>query len=340
MPRSHGISVQNKFLKGLFTESTALNFPEDACTETFNCVFGRTGIVSRRFGVDLETNKVTTTQDLTSAALVNYHWKNVGGDGDINFVVTQIGNTLHLYRVDANDSLSSGKHAHTINLLTFAASGITTVVNVECQFTQGNGYLFVTNPGLNPFYIAYNISGNTFSETQINLMSRDFVGLTGEVDAQRPTSLSDTHRYNLANQGWTSRYLGQSATSITIGTGSKVFTTSATLSILVGDRVRVYSRATPGSLGPSANTGNIMIGTVTAYSGTSLTVNVTATNGAGTLTDWNIVEEPDNVEAWNLLYGNYPNNQDVWYVYKNTSGVFAPTTEFVNKFGGRLGLAP
>jgi hypothetical protein len=340
MPRSHGISVQNKFLKGLFTESTALNFPEDACTETFNCVFGRTGIVSRRLGIDLETNAVTTNQSLPNAAIVTYQWKNVGGDGDINYVVVQIGDTLHLYKVGATSSLSSGKHAHTVNLTTFAASGITTVVNVECQFTQGNGYLFVTNPNLNPFYISYVVATDTFSETQIDLKSRDLVGLTGEVDAQRPTSLTDTHRYNLANQGWTSRYLGQSTTSITIGTGSKTFTTASTLAILVGDRVRVYSRATPGSLGPSTNTGNIMIGTVTAYSAGSLTVNVTATNGAGTLTDWNIVEEPDNVEAWNILYGNYPNNYDVWWYYKNTSNVFAPSTEFVNKAQQLNTIAP
>jgi hypothetical protein len=82
-----------------------------------------------------------------------------------------------------------------------------------------------------------------------------------------------------------------------------------------------------------------MIGTVTAYAGTSLTVNVTSTNGAGTLTDWNIVEEPDYIEAWNILYGNYPNNCDVWWSYKNTSGVFGPSTEFMNSFPG-LGLAP
>lgn len=340
MPRSHGIVVQNKFIKGLFTESTALNFPEDACTETFNCIFSRLGNVTRRLGIDLETNKVTTNQDLTGAAKVTYLWKNVGGDGDIFFTVVQIGNTLHFYRVSTTGSLSGGKHAHTVTLTTFAPAGVTSVVNVECQFAQGNGYLFVTNPNLNPFYISYVVATDTFSETQIDLKTRDFVGLTGEVDAQRITSLTDTHRYNLANQGWTSRYLGTSATSITIGTGSKVFTTVSTLNILNGDRVRVYSRATPGSLGPSTSTGNIMIGTVTAYAGTSLTVNVTATNGAGTLTDWNIVEEPDNIEAWNILYGNFPNNYDVWWYYKNTSGVFAPTTEFVNKAVALNTLAP
>jgi hypothetical protein len=341
MPRSHGISVQNKFLKGLFTESTALNFPEDACTEAFNCIFGRLGNITRRLGIDLETNKVTTNQDITGAAQVTYTWKNVGGDGDIIFVVVQIGNNLHLYRVLSGQSLSAGKHATVISLLTFAPAGVTSVVNLECQFAQGNGFLFVTNPNLEPFYISYNIAGDSFTATQINLQERDFVGLTGDsVDLQRPTSLTDLHRYNLANQGWTSRYLGQSSTSITIGTGSKVFTTASTLSILVGDRVRVYSRATPGSLGPSTNTGNIMIGTVTAYSAGSLTVNVTATNGAGTLTDWNIVAEPDNIECWNILYGNYPNNYDVWWRYKNTSNSFSPSTEFVGRNIDLNTLAP
>jgi hypothetical protein len=340
MARSHGIVVQNKFIKGLITEGTALSFPEDACTETFNCVFDHKGRVTRRLGIDLETNKVTTNQVLTGASIVTYLWKNVGGNGDLNFVVVQIGDSLHFYRVDPSSSLSGGKHANTVTLTTFAAPTITTVASVECQFTQGNGYLFVTNPNLDPFYVSYDTAGNTFSATRITVQARDFVGVTDSLaDIERPTSITDAHRYNLANQGWTSRYLGSSTTSITIGTGAKVFTTQSTLGILIGDRVRVYSRATPGSLGASTSTGNIMIGTVTAYAGTSLTVNVTATNGAGTLTDWNIVEEPDNVEAWNVLYGNYPNNCDVWWEYKNTSGIFAPATEFMNTLPG-IGLAP
>jgi len=333
MARSHGIVVQNKFTKGLISESTALNFPEDACTDTDNCLFDHLGRVERRLGIDLEGGHVDTNQTLTGASVVTYQWKNVGGDGDLVYVVVQIGDTLHFYKVSASASLSSGKHANTIALSTFFATGVTSASTVECQFSQGNGYLFVTNPNCDPFYISFNAGTNTFSATKITIQQRDFTGVSDSLaNNERPTSLTDAHRYNLANQGWSSRYLIQSATSITIGTGSKAFTTTAGMPILVGDRVRVYSRATPGSLGPSANTGNIMIGTVTAYSGTTLTVNVTATNGAGTLTDWNIIEEPDNLEAWNILFGNYPNNNDVWFLYKNTSGVFAPTTEYVNKY--------
>lgn len=72
---------------------------------------------------------------------------------------------------------------------------------------------------------------------------------------------------------------GTSTTSLAIGTGSKTFTTQAGLSILVGAYVLAASNS-----GPT----NFMQGQVTAYSGTSLTVNMLTTGGSGTKTDWNI----------------------------------------------------
>jgi hypothetical protein len=74
-------------------------------------------------------------------------------------------------------------------------------------------------------------------------------------------------------------YQATSATSLTIGTGAKVFTTQAGLAYTVGARARAASNATPT---------NWMEGLVTAYSGTSLTVNVDLTNGSGSAADWNI----------------------------------------------------
>jgi len=74
----------------------------------------------------------------------------------------------------------------------------------------------------------------------------------------------------------------QSATSTTIGTGSKTFTvTDAAPLFYAGQAVEVRSRANPST--------NRMIGTVTASTGTSLTVNVTSVNGSGTLTDWSVM---------------------------------------------------
>ena len=54
MPRQAATSAENNFSKGLITETTALNFPENAATETFDCVFTNIGAVYRRAGFDFE----------------------------------------------------------------------------------------------------------------------------------------------------------------------------------------------------------------------------------------------------------------------------------------------
>jgi hypothetical protein len=74
-------------------------------------------------------------------------------------------------------------------------------------------------------------------------------------------------------------YAATSTTSLAIGTGSKVFTTQTGLAYLTGTR----ARATDAS-----NTTNWMEGVVTAYSGSSLTINVDGTSGSGTIANWNL----------------------------------------------------
>lgn len=72
---------------------------------------------------------------------------------------------------------------------------------------------------------------------------------------------------------------GTSTSTVLIGTGSKSFTTQAGKFFDVGMFLLITS---------DANTANYMHGQVTAYSGTSLTVNVTNVGGAGSLADWTI----------------------------------------------------
>lgn len=83
---------------------------------------------------------------------------------------------------------------------------------------------------------------------------------------------------------------GTSTTSLTIGTGSVTLTTNANLAFGTadvgennqGDRIRIYSTASPG---------NYMVGTCTAYNSTTgaLTVNVTQTEGSGTFASWTVI---------------------------------------------------
>lgn len=73
-------------------------------------------------------------------------------------------------------------------------------------------------------------------------------------------------------------YGGTSATSLAIGTGSKVFTTQAGLAYQNGARVRATS---------NGDVSKWMEGVAT-YSGTTLTIDVDNTNGSGTSADWNL----------------------------------------------------
>ena len=77
------------------------------------------------------------------------------------------------------------------------------------------------------------------------------------------------------------RYLSAtSTTSNTVGTGSKTWTVTAGLALPVGAAVRVGRTAALHS--------TWMDGTITTYSGTSLTINCTSSLGSGTHTDWTI----------------------------------------------------
>lgn len=85
---------------------------------------------------------------------------------------------------------------------------------------------------------------------------------------------------NTGPQGPTgANYKATSTTSLTIGIGPQTFTTQSGLGYNVGTRARAASNSSPN---------NWMSGIVTAYSGTSLTINVDQIGGSGTFVDWNI----------------------------------------------------
>lgn len=73
--------------------------------------------------------------------------------------------------------------------------------------------------------------------------------------------------------------VGTSPTSFTLALGSKTFTTQTSKQFFPGF-VALFSASTPGVYA---------YGQVTAYTGSSLTVNVSVITGAGTFTDWIIV---------------------------------------------------
>lgn len=208
MTRGASQTVDSNFTKGLITEFTAMNFPENAITEGDNCVYSEQGSVTRRLGMDYENGRtVHATSALTSNpnCYAEFKWHSVDNIGTTSFVVQQVGEKLIFFAVTTNAALSPGKKSFTVNLMSFAAPGVVVadVSATPCQFTAGRGHLVVVNPYCDPFYVTYTSATDTIATTTITIEVRDFEQLDDGLDIdERPTTLTNLHKYNLYNQGW------------------------------------------------------------------------------------------------------------------------------------------
>lgn len=221
MPRSQGTVVENSFVNGFVTESTGLNFPENAVQDTNNCVFDDKGNVYRRAGFDYEADYVLDTEDRALKAITSYTWQNVGTNANLSFQVVQVGETLKFYSVGFSGALSAGLNVNEISLNTFLVSGAPSPADTECSFSNGMGYLFVTHPNCDPFYVKYNLDTDNFTATRITLKIRDLEGVDDGLGVDtRPSTLSNAHKYNLYNQGWYTQATWGDNSSGTSGTGN------------------------------------------------------------------------------------------------------------------------
>ena len=208
MPRTAGIVVENNFSKGLITEATGLNFPENAVTETLNCVYEPKGISRRRLGIDYEDSfQVHAIADLyttNGGAYSEFVWNTVNNDGSLSFLVQQVGDTVRFFEV-GNGALTDNLETFEINLITYKTTATASdVYQNQCSFASGAGYLIITHPFVSPLFVEYSFSGNTITTTAITIEVRDFDGVDDSLDVdERPTpTLTDAHEYNLLNQGW------------------------------------------------------------------------------------------------------------------------------------------
>lgn len=208
MARNPQIAPENNFTKGLISEATGLNFPENASTDTFDCVFQQTGAVTRRLGFNYEASNTNLSTTRSSSAIEEFLWESVAGSGTVNFTVVQIGSTLHFYLLGTDTTISDKRKSYTIDIDTYKVSGAPNTNTEPCQFTSGFGTLFVTHPYCDPFYVSYDVSADTISSEIIDVQVRDFEGVDdGYAVDLRPAQdanndVTRKHLYNLLNQGW------------------------------------------------------------------------------------------------------------------------------------------
>lgn len=217
------ISSPFTFVKGLLTETSKLNEPDNSASDIKNVVVGIDGVARRRKG--LQTEDLGTLIDVNSVGSIDgkavhaMEWKNVNGNAQINFEIIQIGTDLHFFSWD-----SAVMSQNFIGSVSFSAACVSTssAALQPCQASATALGLVVVNLYADPFIVIYNqrVSPAEFILKKLVLKARDFIGVPDglRVD-ENPTNLTELHFYNLMNQGWVEP--GDSGLGDNSGTGSQ-----------------------------------------------------------------------------------------------------------------------
>lgn len=210
MARSQISGEFNTFVQGIITESTPLNYPENASLDEENFVLSRDGSRQRRLGVDYESgftyqgsSVLSLYLNTTDVRVTTYRWDNVNNNPAVSLGVVCTNNTLYFYDLYASSPSSSLKDS---TILAYSP------VKDVPQFTTIGGKLIVVSGVWNSIdLISYDEGTETINITSLTPKVRDLWGID-ERDLlsvknnlpieERPSTDYPTHRYNCYNQGW------------------------------------------------------------------------------------------------------------------------------------------
>jgi len=172
MPKQSQSQEVNRFVRGLITEASPLNFPADASADERNFVLNKDGTRDRRFGLDVEQPGTgvasgISSGDLGSVAVNTYVWKDVGGDGSLEYTVLQIGGELHIL------SRATGILSETLLFREVISSS-----NVNpFSFTSVDGLLVIAT-GSEELVVISSNGDDTFTQSSYRLLVRDQWGVS------------------------------------------------------------------------------------------------------------------------------------------------------------------
>lgn len=223
MARSTNVKQYNTFVKGLVTEANPLTYPENASLDEDNFVLKRNGSRERRLGIDYETGYALNATGIASASIEgsrqSFHkWENPGGDTTRSIGIIRIYNKLWFI-----DLLTDAPSANLLN----GGSPITIVglLDAEIETSVINNILVLVSSDLaKPVKLTYDPSTDVVSQENVSIKVRDIWGINDGYDVTaRPTTLSTPHKYNLRNQGWSTKIVstcGTDAIDCTYSTNS------------------------------------------------------------------------------------------------------------------------
>lgn len=203
MPRNVGSVIQNNLSRGVITEATGLNFPDNAAVDALNVTFDPVGSVRRRKGFDIEGEALTKTYSDSDGLIKEFVWQSVARSGGFTFLVLQTGSTVVFYELTSSDALSAGINIVGLDLNQYKSPGAGDLRMTPCTFASGAGFLFIAHPMCNPIIVRWNEDTQAFEAALVKLRIRDFEGVEDtEALLTNPVNLTTEHHYNLRNQGW------------------------------------------------------------------------------------------------------------------------------------------
>lgn len=190
------------FIGGLNTELSSIQDAPLNTEDELNCTIYPEGIRGRRYGVAIERDGTSFSIDEGQYnSYSGFFWKNVGKTAK-DFIVQQAGNKIYFYDA-ATKPFSKNKETESVDLTKYIID-IANFENFPVNYAAGDGKLMVVSKYLKPLYISYNFNTQKFDVTEITLYCRDIEGLDDGLTVEnQPSALTNEHKYNLQNQGWT-----------------------------------------------------------------------------------------------------------------------------------------
>ncbi len=211
MPKVTSEKQINSFIKGFVTEVSPLTFPENASLDEDNFVLNRDGSRSRRLGIEYESGYSMTDTGLAVETIeetrYSFHqWQFPSGDTTKSIGVVRVFNKLwfmNMLKTNPSANLLNGGSSITI----------TGLANSNLETTLINNNLVIVSSDLPyPILLTYNTTTDVVSQTQLVVQVRDLWGVNDSLAIDfRPSTLSNLHKYNLRNQGWSTKIVNDDA---------------------------------------------------------------------------------------------------------------------------------
>lgn len=209
MARARGDKEYILPIQGLNTEANLLHFPQEFSPDVLNMEPDYNPQVIRpRKG--MRTSLLPRLAETRNAsdhdvAISSHLWESANNDPSTNLVIVQVGRYLYFFNDtgvdDPTASVINGRIDLNSSLSGTAKGTLALLEPTRVNYATIKGKVVVCSEQIDPTLLQFD--GTNVSASTLTLQVRDILGIEDglKVD-ERPSTLTDDHKYNLYNQGW------------------------------------------------------------------------------------------------------------------------------------------